>query len=164
MHELITPPVLKELVAARTVHSAFVVGEEGGFAIFVKYGMVTRAIAAKSSTSGFKKRVFPSLDSVDRFLRTTVHIPQYEVNSASYKEAPRSAKGESAAERMKNIHKTSVYNSWLETELQASIDDTSKPVPHASVMQGMHAIVTAAKEKEAMKATGKRAKAKRAAD
>lgn len=127
MSDLITSTALKELVAANMVRSAFVIGEPGGFSVMIKYGMTERVIGARSKTNTVHKRTFPSLDSVDNFLRKTVHIVDYSVNSANFEAPTLKPKSLKVQARMKLVHQTAAHTDWLRKEVEASRADT-RPV------------------------------------
>lgn len=133
MPELITPPLLKELVAANAVRSADVVGDEGGFVVTVKYGMTERFVAARNNKGEVKVRVFSNLTSVDKFLRETVHIVDYHVNAKNYRPAPRAARYAHASDRLKRVHEEAAYTQWLKAEIQESIDDPRPSIPNDEV-------------------------------
>lgn len=151
MQEYITSAVLKELVDANSVRTAFVVGEHGGFVVIVRYGMKERVVAARSSAHEIRKRTFKNLDSVDKFLRETVHIPNYTVDSANFEKALKQPRALQASQRLKKIHANNAYAVWLDKELQESIDDPSPPVEHAEAMRQMRAAISSVKPKSTKK-------------
>lgn len=130
MLELITPNTLKELVAANAVRSAEVLGEKGGYVVLVKYGTIERVVAARDNTGHIKRRTFTSLDSVDNFLRKTVHIFDYRVASADFEPAPRQARYERNSERLKEVHESAAYDKWFRARVQEAIDDPRPAIPH----------------------------------
>lgn len=151
MQEYITSTVLKELVDANSVRTAFVVGEHGGFVITVRYGKKERVVGARSRTHEIRKRTFTSLDSVDKFLRETVHILSYTVDSANFEKPLKQPRALLASQRLKKIHANNAYARWLDNELQESIDDPSPPVEHADAMRQMRAAISSVKPKNTKK-------------
>ena len=133
MSEFITPNTLKELVAAHAVRSADVVGEKGGYVVVVKYGMAERVVAARDHTGHIKRRTFASLDSVNNFLRKTVHLADYHVASANFEPAPRQARYERNAERLKEVHESAAYDKWFRAQVQEALDDPRPAIPHDEV-------------------------------
>lgn len=140
MPEFISPNTLKELVAANAVSSAEVLGEKGGYVVLVKYGVVERIVAARDNAGHFKRRTFASLDSVDNFLRKTVHIAEYHVASANFEPVPRQARYERNAERLKNVHESAAYDKWFRAQVQEALDDSRPAVPHEEVKKEFAAL------------------------
>ena len=128
MSDLITSKVLKELVGASMVRTAAVVGEQGGFSIVIKYGMTERFVAARSRTNAISKRTFPSLDSVNNFLRNTVHIVDYTVHNANFDPVTVKPVSVSRQNRMKTIHEVAKHAALLDAEIDASRADTRPTV------------------------------------
>jgi hypothetical protein len=131
MDDLITSATLKELVKANMVRSAFVFGELGGFSIVVKYGMTERVLAARTKDNCIHKRTFSSLDAADTFLRKTIHLPTYTVNSANYEPAPLSSRAVKAKDRLQKIHSVAAHTTWLRQEIEASRADPQPAISHA---------------------------------
>ena len=130
MEDLITSVALKELVKANMVRSAFVVGELGGFSVVVKYGMIERVVAARTKDNCIHKRTFSSLDAADTFLRKTIHMPTYTVNSANYEPGPLSSRAVKAKDRLQKIHSVAAHTTWLRQEVEASRADLRPAIPH----------------------------------
>lgn len=140
MLKFITPNTLKELVAADAVRSAEVLGEKGGYVVLIKYGQAERVVAARDNTGNIKRRTFASLDSVDNFLRKTVHIVDYHVASANFEPAPRQARYEQNAERMKEVHESAAYDKWFRAQVQEALDDPRPAVSHEEVKKEFAAL------------------------
>ena len=131
MDDLITSATLKELVKANMVRSAFVFGELGGFFIVVKYGITERVLAARTKDNCIHKRTFSSLDAADTFLRKTIHLPTYTVNSANYEPAPLSPRAMKAKDRLQKIHSAASHTVWLRKEVEAPTADLRTVILHA---------------------------------
>lgn len=127
MPELIAPNALKELVDAQAVHGASVLGDEGGYVVMVKYGQVERAVAARSSSGQLSVRKFASLDSVNSFLRTRIHLAQYDVDSRSYQAPTRTARDESSAARLKRMHEAAAYDAWFRAQVDEAVKEADDP-------------------------------------
>ncbi|PRC93232.1 hypothetical protein [Solimicrobium silvestre] len=140
MLELITPNLLKELVAANVVCSAEVVGEKGGYVVLVKYGVGERVVAARDNTGHIKRRIFASLDSVDNFLRKIVHIVDYRVASANFEAAPRQARYEKNSARLKEVHESAAYDKWFRSQVQEALDDPRPAIPHEDIKKEFAAL------------------------
>ena len=129
MPALINPSTLRDLVEANAVRSASVQGDKGGYVVLVRYGTAESLVSARTSTGAVKVRKFSSLDSVDNFLRNTIHIQRYDVDSANFEPAPKAQRYEKNSERLKQAHQSAAYDKWLAAEIQAAIDD---PRPNIS--------------------------------
>lgn len=75
----IKEPTLRELIAASSVESALVVGQKGGFAIRLRYGLIERNLA----TARGEVRVFANLNTAASFLRKR-GITKFEVDATEY--------------------------------------------------------------------------------
>lgn len=79
MLQSIKETTLRELVEANSVNSACVVGQRGGYAVTVRYGLTERIL----STTRGDVRLFASLDTVSDFLRK-LGLNKYEVDATGY--------------------------------------------------------------------------------
>jgi hypothetical protein len=131
--EFITPNTLKELVEANAVAGAVVHGEKGGYVVIVKYGSVERTVAARSNKGELSIRVFATLDSVDHFLRTRVHLTHYEVDSGRFEPAERQARYAPASARLKRAHEAAEHDKWFREQVQRGLDDPHPGIPNEGV-------------------------------
>jgi hypothetical protein len=136
--ETIDHGTLSRLAAAGAVHSAHVVGHEGGWGIVVKYGTTERALAAQRSQ---QIRIFRKLETLVDYLkgigisRFDVDTENYDVHSGTERKRP----DRSAA--LKDAHEAAAYAKWLKAEIQEAIDDPSPTVPHDEAMRQIRAAV-----------------------
>jgi hypothetical protein len=79
MIQPIKEPILRELVEANSIQTACVVGQKGGYAIRVSYGLAERTLL---NTRG-DVRLF-SLENAANFLRE-IGLPKFEVDASGYK-------------------------------------------------------------------------------
>lgn len=119
---------LAHLVEAGAVRGAHVVGQPGGWAVVVQYGMTERALAARRGAV----RLFRKFETLAGYLKE-VGIQQYQVDARLYD--PTALKVErsrtDAAARMKATHEGAAYNKMFEAKVAASLaglkDGTNKP-------------------------------------
>ena len=78
--ETIDHTTLTKLAEAGVLHSAHVVGQEGGWGVLVKYGMTERALAAQRS---HQVRIFRKLETLVDYLKG-VGIPRFYVDAVNY--------------------------------------------------------------------------------
>jgi hypothetical protein len=106
--------LLRELVGARSVDKALVVGQRGGWAVRVRYGTTERALAAKSGAT----RVFKTVDGAVRVLRQ-LGLGHVELDATKYRPgAPRKRPDTSKA--MRDLH---AHDRWFRDQVQLGIDD-----------------------------------------
>lgn len=122
------------------MRSAEVVGEKGGYVVVIRYGLTERVVAARDNTGHINRRKFASLDSVDNFLRNTVHIVDYHVASANFEPAPRQARYEQNAQRLKAVHESAAYDKWFRAQVQEALDDPRPAIPHDEVRKEFAAL------------------------
>lgn len=77
--EAIKETMLRELAEADSIRSVAAVGQHGGFAITVHYGVVERAL----SSSRGEVRLFPNLTTLATFLQK-FGITRFEVDTARF--------------------------------------------------------------------------------
>jgi len=129
---------LTKLAAAGVVHSAHVIGQQGGWGILVKYGNTERALAAQRS---HQVRIFRKLETLVDYLKG-IGIPYFDVDAVNYDPNTAAArKRPDRAAAMKDAHAAAAYTKWLKTEIQQAIDDTSPTVQHDEAMRQIRAAI-----------------------
>nr|WP_315484270.1 hypothetical protein [uncultured Undibacterium sp.] len=122
MHaETIDHTTLIKLAEAGAVHSAHVVGQEGGWGILIKYGRTERALAAQRS---HQIRIFRKLETLVNYLKE-VGIAHFDVDAAKYEACslPSRTRPDQSA-KMKNAHKAAEYDEFFRQRVQSAMDDT----------------------------------------
>ncbi|BBP00766.1 hypothetical protein [Sulfuriferula nivalis] len=141
--ETIDHTTLSRLAEAGAVHSARIVGQNGGWGILVKYGMTERALAAQRS---HKVRIFRKFETLVSYLKG-IGIARFDVDAVNYDpdtlKATRNRPDRSEA--MKSAHEAAAYNKWLKAEVQEAIDDTSPTISHDTVMKDVRAVIANAR-------------------
>jgi len=137
--ETIDHSTLTKLAEAGIVRSAHVVGQDGGWAILVKYGMTAeRALAAQRSQ---QVRIFRRLETLVEYLKG-IGIPRFDVDAVNYDpHSVTAAKRPDRAAAMKDAHAAAAYTKWLKAEVQEAIDDTSPTIPHDEAMRQVRAAI-----------------------
>lgn len=134
--ETIDHATLTKLAEAGVVHSAHVVGQDGGWRILVKYGMTERALAAQRS---HQVRIFRKLETLVDYLKG-VGIPRFDVDAVNYDSNSITAvKRPDRAAAMKDAHAAAAYTKWLKAEVQEAIDDSSPTIAHDEAMRRVRA-------------------------
>jgi hypothetical protein len=139
--ETIDHVTLSRLVEAGAVRAAHVIGQAGGWALSVKYGMAERFLAAQRSG---KLRLFRKLETVMAYLKT-LGINRFEVDASGYDaaEAKSHYKRPDRAEALKRAHEAVEHDTWFREQVRQAVDEADKPdavfIPHAAVMADLKA-------------------------
>lgn len=139
--ETIDHVTLSRLVEAGVVRAAHVIGQAGGWALSVKYGMAERFLAAQRSG---KLRLFRKLETVMAYLKT-LGIQRFEVDASGYDaaEAKSHYKRPDRAEALKRAHEAAEHDAWFREQVRQAVDEADKPdavfIPHAAVMADLKA-------------------------
>lgn len=120
--ETIDHSTLSRLVEAGVVRGAHVIGQPGGWAVMVKYGMHERPLA---STNSRAIRNFRRLETLVTYLKS-IGLSQFDVDAANYDQAtPTAAKRPDRAAALKQAHEAAAYDKWFRAEVQKELDDPS---------------------------------------
>jgi hypothetical protein len=118
--ETIDHGTLSRLVEAGAVRGAHIVGQSGGWAVLVKYGMTERPLAAQRSR---QVRLFRKFETLVSYLKE-IGIARFDVDAANYDpEAASATRRPDRAEALKRAHEAAAYDTWFREQVQASIDD-----------------------------------------
>lgn len=121
---------LSRLVEAGAVHGAHIVGQPGGWAVMVRYGMHERALATKNTRA---VRVWRRFETLASYLKG-IGLTQFDVDVANFDQnAGTSAKRPDRAEALKRAHEAAAYDKWFREKVQASIDDPRPSIPNQEV-------------------------------
>ncbi len=130
MSETIDHTTFSRLVEAGAVRGARVVGQSGGWALIVRYGMHERALAAQRSR---QVRVFRHFETLVSYLKD-VGLTQFDVDAANYDRASATAtKRPDRSEALKYAHEAAAYDAWFRAQVQASVDDPRPSIPGEDV-------------------------------
>lgn len=133
------------LVEAGAVRAAHVVGQPGGWALMVKYGMHERPLATKNTGA---VRVWRRFETLASYLKD-VGLTQFDVDASNYDPtSSTAAKRPDRAEALKKAHEAAAYDKWFREQVQASIDDPRQSVSEEEANAQMERVF-ASLEKEA---------------
>ncbi len=120
MSETIDHGTLSRLVEAGAIRGAHIVGQPGGWAVMVRYGMHERPLAAQRSRN---VRLFRRFETLVSYLKG-VGIARYDVDAANYDpDTLQATRRPDRAEALKRAHEAAAYDAWFRAQVQASIDD-----------------------------------------
>jgi hypothetical protein len=136
--ETIDHTTLSRLVEAGAVRGARVVGQRGGWAVMIKYGMAERALAAQRSR---QIRLFKRMETLISYLKE-VGISRFDVDAADY--APETVKTHSRpdrAEALRRAHEAAAHDRWFRGQVEEALHEADDPktewIPHDVVKQDM---------------------------
>ena len=133
--ETIDHGTLSRLVEAGAIRAAHVIGQAGGWALSVKYGMAERFLAAQRSG---KLRLFRRLETVMAYLKA-LGIHRFDVDASGYDaaEAKTHQKRPDRAEALKRLHESAEHDAWFRGQVQQALDEAGKPdavfIPHEQI-------------------------------
>lgn len=127
---------LSRLVEAGAVRGAHVVGQPGGWAVMVKYGMHERPLATKNTRS---VRVWRRFETLASYLKG-IGLTQFDVDTANFdQDAATTAKRPDRAEALRRAHEAAAYDKWFRAEVKKELDDPSPELTdeeaHADMQQ-----------------------------
>ena len=125
--ETIDQKTLSGLIEAGVSPSARVVGQRGGWAVQVKYGLAERPLATQRG----EVRVWVKFETLATWLRE-LGIRSFSVDATEYdphaqRSTAEQSKAERAREQMKAAHADAAYNKWFRQTVKASIEEADKP-------------------------------------
>lgn len=139
--ETIDHLTLSRLSEAGVVQRARVVGQRGGWGVLIKYGVTERVLAVQR---GQQMRIFRKFETLVNYLKG-VGIARFEVDTVDFDAESLKRHRPDRADAMKAAHEAAAYQQWLQTEVQAALDDPSPLVPQAEVMQDVRALIAQAR-------------------
>lgn len=116
---------LTRLVEAGAIRAAHVIGQAGGWALLVKYGVTDTFLAAQRSG---KLRLFRKLETVMLYLKG-LGISNFDVDASAYDiEAVKTQhKRPDRADSLKRIHEAAEHDAWFREQVQQALDESNKP-------------------------------------
>ena len=120
---------LSRLVEAGVVKGAHIVGQSGGWAVVVKYGLTERPLAAQRTR---QVRLFRRFETLVSYLKD-MGIARYEVDAAGFDPQTTRPARPDRSEALKRAHEAAAYDTWFRDQVQASIDDPRPGITHEVV-------------------------------
>lgn len=125
---------LSRLVEAGAVRGAHIVGQPGGWAVMVRYGMHERPLATKNTRA---VRVWRRFETLVSYLKG-IGLTQFDVDAANFdQDAVTTAKRPDRAEALKRAHEAAAYDAWFRAEVQKELDDPSPELTHEEAQADM---------------------------
>ena len=134
MSETIDHGSLAKLVEAGAVRAAHVVGQPGGWAVLVKYGLLERPLAAQRSR---QVRLFRKFETLVGYLKD-LGIVRYDVDAINFdSSAVVVARRPDRSAALKSAHKAAAHEKWFREQVEIGLAEADAPttafVAHADV-------------------------------
>lgn len=148
--ETIDQVTLERLVEAGAVRGADVIGQTGGWAVVVKYGMTERVLATRRGAV----RTFRKFETLVSYLKD-LGLSQYHVNAADFDPVTLKTMRvrPDASARMRSAFEAKAHADWLREKVAASLADPTPNVSHEQAMADTQAVIDAKRKMHAGKAT-----------
>lgn len=129
---------LRELVEAGSVRGVSLLGQKGGYAVSVRYGMAERILAGRDGDP----RVFATLDTAARTLRE-LGVAAFDVNGANFEPGRLRPSRPELAASMRRKHAAGEHDEWFRAEVGKTLakvqDGTAKFTDHDQVFTDLRA-------------------------
>jgi hypothetical protein len=127
---------LAQLAEAGSLTETHVVGQEGGWAVVVKYGSHERILSAQRGRSA---RVFRKMDTLVSYLKE-IGISKFDVDAAGHDAgagAPHARPDR--AEALRSAHQAAAHDKWFRAQVHLALDEAESGdvewVPHDAATQ-----------------------------
>jgi hypothetical protein len=117
--DIIDGKAVQSLVEAHAVRGATVLGQKGGWAVLVRYGVLERAVAAQRAR---KPRLWRNLATAAAFVRDELGVARFEVDAQAYEPDPGARRRPDQAERLRKQREAAEHDMWFRTEVQNTLD------------------------------------------
>ena len=122
--ETIDHSTLSRLVEAGAVRGAHILGQRGGWAVLVKYGLHERPLATQRSG---QVRIFRKFETLVGYLRD-VGIARFDVDAVDYDPAVlKSAQRPDRAEAMRRAHAAAAHDIWFREQVEQGLREADDP-------------------------------------
>lgn len=134
--DLIDHGGLVDLVEARLLRRALVVGQPGGWSLLVEYGVAERVLGAQRSR---RARVFRQLETLVSYLKR-IGIERFDVDAAEYEATGGTARARpDRADALRRAHAAAAHDAWFRGQVEAALREADDPgtdwVPHDVVKE-----------------------------
>lgn len=135
---------LSRLVEAGAVRGAHVVGQPGGWAVMVRYGMHEHPLATKNTRA---VRVWRHFETLAAYLKD-MGLTQFDVDAANFdRDSVTTTKRPDRSAALKRAHEAAAYDAWFRRQVQASIDDTRQNLTDEEASAHMERVFTRLEKK-----------------
>lgn len=117
--DLIDSKAVKELVAARALRGATVLGRPGGWGVLVRYGNAERVVAGQKSR---RMRLWRHADSAIGFVRSELGMDRFDVDAQDYRPEESERRRPDASERLKRQQAVIEHDRWFRSQVQDAMN------------------------------------------
>ncbi len=110
---------VKSLVDADAIQSAVVLGQPGGWAVLVRYGVNERAVSAQRAR---RPRLWRNLNTAAAFVREELGVSRFEVDTTDYDPEAIERKRPDQTERLRRQREAAEHDAWFRTEVAKTLD------------------------------------------
>ena len=120
--DTIDTAMAKQLIQARAVQGASIVGRAGGWSVILKLGSAQKTLTAQRSKD---VRVWRSLDRCVLFMRDELGVALIDQIDASRHatDSPARKTRADAAERLRRAHEAAAHDKWFRVQVEAGLHD-----------------------------------------
>lgn len=120
--DTIDTAMAKQLIQARAIQGASIVGRAGGWSVVLKLGSTQRTLTAQRSKD---VRVWRSLDRCVSFMKDELGVALIDQVDASRHAADSPARKTraDAAERLRRAHEAAAHDKWFRSQVEAGLHD-----------------------------------------
>jgi hypothetical protein len=116
--EIIDGKIIRDLVKARTIQSATILGQPGGWAVLVRYGVAEQVVAAQRAR---KPRLWRNLNTAAAYVRDELGLPRFEVDTAAYDPNAVERTRPDQVERLRLQREAVAHDSWFRTQVREAM-------------------------------------------
>jgi hypothetical protein len=120
--ETIDHATLEHLAGAGAIRGASVVGQPGGWGVFIQYGTTERALAVKRG----QVRIFKKFDTLASYLKE-FGIEQFRTDTRQFDPSVTIVKRADTSERMKRAHEAAAHDTWFRAQVEQGIKEANNP-------------------------------------
>jgi hypothetical protein len=117
--ETLDGKAVKNLAMAHALNGAVVLGQPGGFAVLVKYGVNERAVAAQRSR---RMRIWRNLNTAAAYVRDELGLARFEIDMTEHDPAAIERKRPDTADRQRQLHEAGEHDAWFRGQVQKAMD------------------------------------------
>jgi asparagine synthetase A len=116
---IINGRAVRDLVEAKEIRSALVLGQPGGFAVVVRYGSQERAVAAQRSR---RVRLWRNLNTAAAYVRDELGMQRFEIDMAQHDPSALDRARPDTAERQRQLREAAEHDAWFRAQVQEALD------------------------------------------
>lgn len=131
-HPIIDTAEARDMMLAKSIRGAAIIGEPGGWSVLLKLGKVEKTLGTQRTN---KPRQWISLDRCVKYLKQELGVARFNLLDATRHRAAPAGQGarSDAADRLRRAHAAAEYDQWFREQVQEALDDPAPAVANDSV-------------------------------